>query len=214
MSQSQINAKQILHQWMIAKGIKNYLQLSRESLVSELQFYRLEHGLIDHVPLGVLKKIASALNITVNTLITDLTSDSLTTPLEEENQGDLKTEYQRLLVENEELKDNLILEYQRDTIIILESLLLQLPTFIHAINQNPDIPATQLLPLMQPLNDLLEMWEIETIGKVGEVVEYNPQLHELMEDIVEEIDKVKIRYVGYRQGDDLLYRAKVSPVFN
>lgn len=209
-----MNPKTILNQWMTAKGIKDYLQLSRESKVSELQFYRLEHGLIDHIPLEILKKIASTLDISIHTLITDLTPDSSTNQTEE-NQDDLKEEYQRLLKENEELKQNLILEYQRDTIIILESLLLQLPTFIHAINHNPDIPAKQLLPLMQPLEDLLAMWEIETIGKVGEVVEYNSQLHELMEDVandINEVEKVKIRYVGYRQGDDLLYRAKVSSI--
>lgn len=207
--------KKILHQWMTAKGIKDYLQLSRESKVSELQFYRLEHGLIDHIPLEVLKKIASALDISIHTLIADLTPDSNNIIQVDETQEDLKAEYQRLLAENEELKQNLILEYQRDTIVILESLLLQLPTFIHAINQNPDLPAKKLLPLMQPLDDLLAMWEIETIGKVGEIVDYNPQLHELMDnagDDVTNIDKVKIRYVGYRQGDDLLYRAKVSPI--
>lgn len=209
-----MNPKTILNQWMTAKGIKDYLQLSRESKVSELQFYRLEHGLIDHIPLKILKKIASTLDISIHTLIKELTSDSSITQTEE-NPEDLKAEYQRLFQENEELKQNLLLEYQRDTIMILESLLLQLPTFIHAINQNPDIPAKQLLPLMQPLDDLLAMWEIETIGKVGEIVDYNPQLHELMEDAadsVTDIEKVKIRYVGYRQGDDLLYRAKVSVV--
>lgn len=214
MIQSQNNRKTILQQWMIAKEIKDYLQLSRESQVSELQFYRLENGLIDRIPLGILKKIAFTLDISLSTLITDLTSDSSITQ-KDEKQEDLKAEYQRLLAENEELKQNLILEYQRDAIAILESLLLQLPTFIHAINQNPEIPAKQLLPLMQPLEDLLAIWEIETIGKVGDIVDYNPQLHELMEDATDdmsEIEKVKIRYVGYSQGNDLLYRAKVSAI--
>ncbi len=209
-----MSPKTILKQWMTAKGIKDYLQLSRESKVSELQFYRLEHGLIDRIPLGILKKIAFTLDISPYTLITDLTSDSSITQTDEK-QEDLKAEYQRLLAENEELKQNLILEYQRDAIAILESLLLQLPTFIHAINQNPEIPAKQLLPLMQPLEDLLAVWEIETIGKVGEIVDYNSQLHELIDDVASDtndIEKVKIRYVGYRQGDNLLYRAKVSAI--
>lgn len=98
---------------------------------------------------------------------------------------------------------------------ILESLLLQLPTFTDAISRHPDLPASRLLPFLQPLYQLLKTWGIEPIGQVGEIVRYNPQEHELMEDSsspAKEIEWVRIRYVGYRQGDRLLYRARVSPV--
>jgi hypothetical protein len=48
---------------------------------------------------------------------------------------------------------------------------------------------------------------------VGDIVEYNPQEHELMDSYEHEnITKVEIRYVGYRQQDKLLFRAKVTPV--
>lgn len=127
----------------------------------------------------------------------------------------MKLECERLLKENEQLRQNLIKEYQRDIITILESLLLQLPTINYAIKNNPEIPATRLLPLMQPVQDLLRFWGIETIGEVGETVKYDPQIHELMEDTQDDtqiFEMVKIRYVGYRQGEDLLYRAKVSPI--
>jgi hypothetical protein len=83
------------------------------------------------------------------------------------------------------------------------------------VKQNPELPASRLLPLLKPLNKLLSTWEIEPIGSVGEIVSYNPQEHELMESSdshLEQIDQVKIRYVGYRQRDNLLYRAKVSPI--
>lgn len=56
MNQSEDKTEKILYQWMNSKGIKNYLELSRKSQVSELQFYRLEHNLIDNIPLGILKK--------------------------------------------------------------------------------------------------------------------------------------------------------------
>ncbi|MBD2392911.1 helix-turn-helix domain-containing protein [Cyanobacterium aponinum UTEX 3222] len=214
MNQSEDKTRKILYQWMNSKGIKNYLELSRKSQVSELQFYRLEHNLIDNIPLGILKKIAFAFDISLQTLI-----DNLTTPPQEischEIEKDLKQECERLLKENEQLKQNIIREYQRDTITILESLLLQLPTINYAIKNNPEIPATRLLPLMQPVQDLLRFWGIETIGEVGETVKYDPQIHELMEDTQDDtqiFEMVKIRYVGYRQGEDLLYRAKVSPI--
>lgn len=214
MNQSEDKTRKILWQWMNSKGVKNYLELSRKSQVSELQFYRLEHNLIDNIPLGILRKIALAFDISLQTLIDNL-SKLPQEILSHEVEKDLKLECERLLKENEQLKQSLIKEYQRDTITILESLLLQLPTISYAIKNNPEIPATRLLPLMQPVKDLLRFWDIETIGEVGEVVKYDSQLHELMEDTQDDTqtcEMVKIRYVGYRQGEDLLYRAKVSPI--
>lgn len=214
MNQSEDKTRKILWQWMNSKGVKNYLELSRKSQVSELQFYRLEHNLIDNIPLGILRKIALAFDISLQTLIDNLSKLPQEIP-SHEVEKDLKLECERLLKENEQLKQSLIKEYQRDTITILESLLLQLPTISYAVKNNPEIPATRLLPLMQPVKDLLRFWDIETIGEVGEVVKYDSQLHELMEDTQDDTqtcEMVKIRYVGYRQGEDLLYRAKVSPI--
>jgi hypothetical protein len=37
-------------------------------------------------------------------------------------------------------------------------------------------------------------------------------LHQLLEGTAQPGDLVKVRYTGYRQGDKLLYRVKVSPV--
>jgi transcriptional regulator with XRE-family HTH domain len=198
------DTERILRELMNQAQIRDYLQFSRQSGVSELQFYRLENNLLDNIPLGVIKKIAQTLNISVTTLIDHLSNNlDLFNGNSQENS----------LHKNQELNANLIAEYQQEIISILESLLLQLPTVIHAVNNNPDLPASRILPLLQPLNQLLFTWEIETIGKVGDIVNYNPQEHELMENndlILEEINLVEIRYVGYRQQDKLLYRAKVS----
>lgn len=194
----------ILHELMSQAQIRDYLQFSRKSRVSELQFYRLENNLLDNIPLGALKKIAKVLNISVTTLIDYL---SISFNLFNDNFPE------NLTTNNQDLTANLIAEYQQETISILESLLLQLPTVIHAVNSNPELPASRILPLLQPLNQLLSTWEIEPIGKVGEIVNYNPQEHELIENndfTLEETQEVEIRYVGYRQKDKLLYRAKVS----
>jgi molecular chaperone GrpE (heat shock protein) len=80
------------------------------------------------------------------------------------------------------------------------------------IEQNPQLPAQRLIPIMKPLEKLLEKWEIKPLEKVGSQVNYNPQFHQLMEGIAQEGDRVKVRYVGYIQRDKLLYRAKVSPI--
>ncbi|BAQ63622.1 molecular chaperone GrpE [Geminocystis sp. NIES-3709] len=187
----------ILQNLMKEVEINDYLELSRKSQVSELQFYRLENNLLDHIPLGVLKKIAQVFNISVTMLIEKLEN------IDDRDSG----------TKNEELTTSIINEYQRETISILESLLLQLPTFSYAVKNNPDLPAIRLLPLLEPLNKLLSSWEIDSIGKVGDIVTYNPQEHELMDyGDDDNPTQVEIRYVGYRQKDKLLYRAKVSPV--
>jgi molecular chaperone GrpE (heat shock protein) len=53
---------------------------------------------------------------------------------------------------------------------------------------------------------------VEAIAPVGAEIPYDPQLHQLMEGNPQLGEIVKVRYTGYRQGDKLLYRAKVSPV--
>ncbi len=189
----------ILHQWMTQAQINNYGELSSLAGVSLLQFYRLKNGLLDSTPLGILKKIADGLNISVHTLIDDLS----------ENKNLSSSDI-------EQIESNLKWEYQQEAISILESLILQLPTFTHAVENNSNLPASKLIPLLEPLKELLSQWDIETIGNVGEIVSYNPQEHELM-DNNNNLDKietqsVKIRYVGYRHQDKLLYRAKVCSV--
>jgi transcriptional regulator with XRE-family HTH domain len=189
----------VLQDLMTENGIESYLELSRKSKVSELQFYRLENNLLDHLPLGVLKKIATAFNIPLSSFI-----ERLTHQIDRASFNDTPS------VEN----NTLIKEYQQEIISILESLLLQLPTVVYAVKNNPDLPANRLLPLLEPINQLLSSWGISSISQVGDIVNYNPQEHELMDnDDHENISKVEIRYVGYRQQDKLLYRAKVTPIF-
>ena len=67
---------------------------------------------------------------------------------------------------------------------------------------------------MKPITELLKQWNVETNATVGETVPYDPQVHQLLEGSgdVEPGDIVMVRYLGYRQGETLLYRAKVSPV--
>jgi molecular chaperone GrpE (heat shock protein) len=94
----------------------------------------------------------------------------------------------------------------------LESWLLQWPTVIHAVEQNPDLPASRLVPLVQPVQNLLEQWGIAAIAPVGAEIPFDPQQHQLMNGTAAPGELVKVRYTGFRRGDTLLYRAKVSPV--
>lgn len=207
--------QKIMKQLMVKANIENYRKFSQLAQVSERQFYRIENGLIANLTLDTLTKIAQTLNLSVTDFISQFTNESSV-----DNQSfsheKLSEEYQKLKQENNQIAENLQEEWQQATISVLESLLLQIPTISKAVEQNPQLPASRLLPLLKPLNQLLSNWEIETIGKVGEIVNYNPLEQELIDSQginINEVSRVKIRYVGYQQKGKLLYRAKVSPIF-
>ncbi len=127
----------------------------------------------------------------------------------------LKQEYQHLHTQLQDQQIHLWQEYQRSTLQVLESLLLQWPTVAYAARKNPEAPAIKILPLLQPLDQLLASWGIVPIGEVGTEIAYDPQWHQLMPTAGQATvlgDQVRVRYVGYRQGEQLLYRAKVSSI--
>jgi molecular chaperone GrpE (heat shock protein) len=90
--------------------------------------------------------------------------------------------------------------------------MLQWPTVTHAVEKNPQLPAERLLPQVRPVEKLLQTWDIEEIAPIGAEIPYDPQQHQLMGGTAEAGQTVRVRYAGYKQGDRLLYRAKVSPV--
>lgn len=129
----------------------------------------------------------------------------------------LEQEYQRQQQQLQIQKEQLLVEYQKSTIQALESLILQWPTAAYAARKNPDAPAIKLLPLVSPLEKLLGSWGVIPIGEVGTETPYDPQWQQIMsmaEQALKPGDPVRVRYVGYRQGEQLLYRAKVSPVWD
>ena len=201
-------------------GINNLEELSDRSGIFKWQLLRLQCGLLPKLRIEILLKLSQTLNVAPLELVSIFSPES-----EVSSQGEIgtnfneteaklaaiKQEYDRLQQEFEQQKITLEQEFQQSSFSILESLLLQLPTAAAAATDNPEFSAAKLLPLLGPLNDLLDSWGIEAIETVGDMVEYNPQRHELIEGEVEAGASVKVRYVGYQQGDKLLHRAKVSP---
>jgi molecular chaperone GrpE (heat shock protein) len=61
-----------------------------------------------------------------------------------------------------------------------------------------------------PLKRLLQDWNVKAIASVGTEIPYNPQFHELLAGTAQPGEIVKVRYTGYMQHDQLLYRARVS----
>ncbi len=203
-------------------GISSLKALGRDAGVSERQILRLRRGEVKEIRVSVLAKLSQALKVSVDELVTGF-SESISAELEvstKNNENDLvkriielESEYSFLQQQFEQQKEILKQEFQQESLQVLESLLVQFPTAARTCRENTEVPAVNILPLVQkPLERLLQHWGVEAIASVGEEVSYDPQLHQLLDGTAQPGQKVKIRYVGYRQGEKLLYRAKVSPV--
>ncbi len=195
-----------LRQLMQSVGINTYAELCQTTGVTEKVIRRLRRGAIGQMQIGTLQKIARGLNLSAADLLAQFTSTSTDTAAT----SDLQREYDRLQTQLTIQRETLLQEFQQSSLQTLESWMLQWPTAAYAAQQNPTAPAVKLLPLVRPVENLLTQWGIEPIGQVGATIGFDPQQHQVMGTIANPGDPVQVRYVGYRQGDRLLYRAKVS----
>lgn len=213
------NFTQKLQDLMQKVGISSFKALSRTSGVSERQILRLRQLGVEQMRVDVLLKLSQALEVSLSELVAifsqvDLVRDEVI-PTQELSQqiADLKKEYERVQQQLQQQRQVVLQEFQQSSLQLLESLLLQFPTAAHKARENPQLPAVNIIPLIQkPLERLLQQWGVEAIAPVGAELPYDPQMHQLMEGNVQPGERVKIRYIGYYQGDKLLYRAKVSPI--
>ena len=194
--------------------------LSCAAEVSEWQVKQLSRGQAAKMRVEPLHKLAQALQVPLVELVTMFSELAIAASYPQGVANDipvnlqsanLQQEYQRLQAQLEQQQETLQREFQSNSLQILESWLIQYPTAAYAAQQN-NVPASRLLPLMRPVEQLIKTWGLEAIAPVGAEIAYDPQIHQLMEGNAEVGDRVKVRYTGYRQGEKLLYRAKVSPV--
>lgn len=211
---------------MQVSGIASFKALGRAAQVSDWQIELLRRGQADRMRLVALNKLSHALSIPLARLLEDFSelrsleaAASKSVPDTESGRDKvtadvlrMQQEYDRLQLQMEQQREILQHEFQQNCLRSLESWLIQFPTLVYAAQQNPQFPAKNFLPFIRPLEQLLQAWGVEAIAPVGTEVSYDPQLHQLLESQAEPGDPVKVRYTGYRQGEKLLYRAKVSPV--
>ena len=210
MSQSSDRRIAQLAQLMQQANISSLKELSSRAGVSELQLLRVQYGLLPKMQIETLLKLSEALQISPNQLLAHFGMTSMADP--QKTVASLKQEYQRVQQQMEQQQETSRQEFQQTSLQTLESWLVQWPTAAAAAENNPDLPALRLLPLVKPVERLLQQWGVEKIGAVGEEVAYDPQQHQLIEGTAEPGEPVKVRYLGYRQGEKLLYRAKVNPI--
>ncbi|NEP78019.1 MAG: helix-turn-helix domain-containing protein [Okeania sp. SIO3C4] len=192
-------------------NISSFKELSQKAGVSELQLIRLRRGLGSQMRVDILFKISQALGITLTELLDNFAPELVKKSLPTST-SKLEKEYNNIQANLEQQKQFLTQEFQQSSLQILESWLQQWPTVVYKVKQNPHLAAVKILPLLRPVEQLIQQWNVESIVPVGAEVPFNPQLHQLMEGSVQEGELVKVRYTGYRQGDKLLFRAKVSPI--
>lgn len=211
-------------------GVSSFKALARSSGVSERQLLRLRRGEVQQIRVNVLLQLSQALQVSLTDLVTTFSPvevdvqtflpspaegqlrENVPSMGESQQIADLKREYQRLQTQLEQQRQTLWQEFQQSSLGVLESWLLQWPTAAQKAQENRQLAAVKLLPLLRPMEQLLQQWGVEAIAPVGSELPYDPILHQLMAGTVQPGEIVKVRYTGYRQGDKLLYRAKVSLV--
>lgn len=221
-TENQIDLSNKLLELMQQKDIFSFKALSEAAGVSEYQIRCLRKGKIKQMRLEFLVSLSQALEIDLNELIInfsnqnsqiDIFKQQSSTQHSLEQIVDLKKEYERLKKQLENQEELLFAQFQQSSLQIIESLLIQFPTAAQKARENRQLPAANIIPLIEkPITRLLQEWGIEAVATVGAELPYEPEIHQLMEGNAQPNEKVKVRYTGYRQGDKLLYRAKVSPV--
>ena len=210
---------QRLQEVMQRLGFRSYTQLCKSTGISEKQLRRLRQGQISQMRVKTLLKLSQALQVSVDELLTTFSCESLPYPPastggEATSVEALKQEYQRLQQQLEQQRETFRQEFQQSSLQVMESWLLQWPTAAYAAKQNQQLPAVKLLPLVRPVEQLLQEWGVKAIASVGDEIPYDPHCHQLLEGMAQPGEIVRVRYTGYRQGDKLLYRAKVSSISN
>lgn len=128
----------------------------------------------------------------------------------EQTIADLQQQCQRLRAELHQQKAQLYTDFQDSSFAQLQPLLTSYPTACKMAQLKPDLPASNLTALFTPLDNLLQTWQINSIGTAWEQVPFNAQLHQPDTDDIGEGEPVYIRFIGYHHGNRILSPAKVS----
>jgi DNA-binding Xre family transcriptional regulator len=197
-----------LQELMQKAEITSFKQLYQLTGTSAQTIGKIRSGELATLRWQTLIKISTRLNISPIELL-ELFGER---PIDSNRQelATIRQEYIQLQQQLQQQRDTLQTEFQHQSLQILESFLTYFPTAKHAATNNPEFPASKLFPLVQSIDKLLAHWGVTVIGTVGAEIAYDPQWHQSIEGNVNLDEPVTVRYVGYRQQDKLIFRAKVS----
>jgi transcriptional regulator with XRE-family HTH domain len=199
-----------LSEQMKTAQIPSFRELAHRSGLSQYQINKIRRGEWDSLSLAGALRLAQVLQVSLDDL---LAWTELKPP---EPQADRSTEsldYQHLQNQLDHQAEILTTQIQRDALHQLESWLRNWPKVVHAIhNDKPDLLAAKILPLLRPLEILLQTWGVEPIGKIGDRLPYSPQEHQPLSPIENSNVLVEIQRPGYRHQGNLLFRAEVKAI--
>ncbi len=193
---------------MYKVGINSFRKLSELTGISDRMIRKLRSGELHTLRWQTLVKISSTLQITVNELLDTFGAQSSSNDRQQLEL--LQQEYQHLQQQLQQQREILQTEFQYQSLQTLESLLTYLPAAKYAAANQPDFPASKIFPLLQSIDRLLAQWDVTVIGEIGTKIAYDPHYHQLIEGTAQSGELVAVRYCGYRQGDKLIFRSKVS----
>ncbi|WP_035985780.1 helix-turn-helix domain-containing protein [Leptolyngbya sp. KIOST-1] len=205
-----------LRSLMVQAGLSSYRALSRTSGVPRSAIDALRRGQVGRLQVAALQRLSQTLGVPLETLVANFSASSAgpaSDGREEVSQiKALRQECDRLQTQLANQAETVRQQVQQQAIAQLEPWLTQWPTAVHAAQQKPDLPAQKLVPLVRPVEALVQQWGVSPIGSVGAEVPFDPQLHQPRAGNPSPGQPVRVSHVGYRQGDRLLYRARVSPI--
>lgn len=215
------HSEQILQSMMQRAKISSQRALAEQAHVSRWQVQQLRQGNIDSMRLAVLKKLATALDCSLSKFLQAFDSAStISEKISEETASDnhrdevilLRQEYERLEQRLEKQAQSLQRQFQTEALQTIESWLTYWPTAAKAATERDGFDAKKLLPLVKPVERLMETWGVTAIGTVGQQFPYDPQQHQLARGTAQPGELVRISHLGYRHRDNLLQRAKVVAI--
>ncbi|PZO40177.1 MAG: nucleotide exchange factor GrpE [Shackletoniella antarctica] len=213
-----------LRSHMTRLGIASYRALSQTSGAPRSAIDRLRHGQVAQLRVSTLQDLSQTLGVSLAELVDTFSETSSEIPsaprrplasgsdAKADQVKALRQECDRLQTQLATQAETVRQQVQQAAIAQLEPWLVQWPTAAHAAQQNPSLPAQKLLPLVRPVAALVQQWGVTAIETVGAEVPFDPQVHQPREAVMQPGELVRVSHVGYRQGDRLLYRARVSPV--
>ncbi len=197
-----------LRELMQQVGTNSFKELARSTGISAHTINKLRSGKIDTLRWESIVKISRTFQISIDEFISIFGDCDLRSP--DRSVEKLQQEYQQLQQQFQQQRQILQSEFQFQSLQTLESFLTYFPTAKQAAINNPDFPASKLFPLTGSINRLIRSWGVTVIGAVGEKVNYDPRWHQLVSGTANPDALVTVRYVGYRQGEKLIFRAKVG----
>lgn len=188
--------------------INSWRELYRSTGISAHTINQLRAGNLNRLRWQTIVKISEILQVSIEEFTTIFGARQPKSSVQ--SVQILQQEYQQLQQQLQQQRVTLQSEFQVESLQVLESFLTYIPTAKYAAINDPNFPASKLFPLLGSIDRLIQSWGVAVIGEVGVQVPYDPRWHQLVDGTANLDRLVTVRYVGYRQGEKLIFRAKVG----